>query len=206
MWSWPLTSKITKVHPLIMGNICAKFDQNTRNSLISIVFTRLFPLKSIVTLTSEINRVHPLIMGNICAKFDQNKRNSLIPLCSQGYFHLGLSWPWPLKSIGYNLLSWATIVPSLIKIPSMAWSLLCSQGYIHFRVLWPWPLKSIECILSSWLTFLSSLMKACITVKSLLHSYGQCMDTGTEPQMRYWFLSATFWNTLHGDNKALLLL
>ena len=37
---WPLTSKINRVHPLIMVNMYAKFDKEICNGLVSIVFTR----------------------------------------------------------------------------------------------------------------------------------------------------------------------
>ena len=37
---WPLTSKINRVHPLIMVNMSAKFDKEICNGLVSIVFTR----------------------------------------------------------------------------------------------------------------------------------------------------------------------
>ena len=37
---WPLTSKINKVHPLIMVNRSIKFDKVTSNGLVSILFTR----------------------------------------------------------------------------------------------------------------------------------------------------------------------
>ena len=37
---WPLTSKINRVYPLIMVNMSAKFDKETWNGVVSIVFTR----------------------------------------------------------------------------------------------------------------------------------------------------------------------
>ena len=37
---WPLTSKINRVHPLIMVNMSTKFDKETCNGVVSIVFTR----------------------------------------------------------------------------------------------------------------------------------------------------------------------
>ena len=37
---WPLTSKINRVHPLIMVNMYAKFDKEICNGVVSIVFTR----------------------------------------------------------------------------------------------------------------------------------------------------------------------
>ena len=51
---WPPTSKINRVHPLTMANMSAKFDQEAHNSLVSIVFTSLFPYMSIVTLTFDL--------------------------------------------------------------------------------------------------------------------------------------------------------
>ena len=51
---WPLTSKINRVHPLTMANMCAKFDQEAHNGLVSIVFTSLFRYMSIVTLTFDL--------------------------------------------------------------------------------------------------------------------------------------------------------
>ena len=40
---WHLTSKINGIHPLIMVNMSAKFDKETCNGVVSIVFTSLFP-------------------------------------------------------------------------------------------------------------------------------------------------------------------
>ena len=37
-----------------MANICAKFDQEVHNGLVSIVFTSLFRYMSIVTLTFDL--------------------------------------------------------------------------------------------------------------------------------------------------------
>ena len=54
MWPWPLTSKINRVHPLIMVSMSAKFDKEIHNSLVCIVFTSLFLYTSIVALTFEL--------------------------------------------------------------------------------------------------------------------------------------------------------
>ena len=80
---WPLTSKINRVHALIMGNICAKFNQNTLHGLISTEFTRLFPFfvycdLDLWPLTSKINRVHPLLMFNMSAMFRKNAHSDLV--------------------------------------------------------------------------------------------------------------------------------
>ena len=37
-----------------MANMSAKFDEETHNGLVSILFTSLFPYMSIVTLTSDL--------------------------------------------------------------------------------------------------------------------------------------------------------
>ena len=63
------------VYPLIIGNICAKFDQNSFNSLISIVFIRLCLLLSIVILTFKINMVYPLIINIMSDKFGEDMHN-----------------------------------------------------------------------------------------------------------------------------------
>ena len=38
---WPLTSKINRVHPLVIVNMSAKFDEDMHNNLVAIVFTRI---------------------------------------------------------------------------------------------------------------------------------------------------------------------
>ena len=40
LWPWPLTLKINMDHPLIMTKVCGKFDKDTWNAAVSIVFTR----------------------------------------------------------------------------------------------------------------------------------------------------------------------
>ena len=54
LWPWPLTSKIKRVHPLIMVYMSAKVDQETHNGLVTIVCTSLFPSISIVTLIFDL--------------------------------------------------------------------------------------------------------------------------------------------------------
>ena len=41
-------------HPLTMANMSAKFDEEAHNSLVSMVFTSLFPYVSIMTLTFDL--------------------------------------------------------------------------------------------------------------------------------------------------------
>ena len=41
LWPWPLTSKINKIYPLTLDNICAKLDHNSLTGMPSIVLTRL---------------------------------------------------------------------------------------------------------------------------------------------------------------------
>ena len=47
---WPVTSKINRVHPLIMVNMSAKFDEEAHNEFVAILFISLFLYMSIVTL------------------------------------------------------------------------------------------------------------------------------------------------------------
>ena len=49
VWSWPLTSKVNRVHFLHIVNMYATFDEDAHNGLVSILFTRLLLFKSIVT-------------------------------------------------------------------------------------------------------------------------------------------------------------
>ena len=84
---WPLTSKINRVHPLIMVNMSAKFDQEICNGLVSIMFTCLSPYNNYVhcdidlwLLTPKINRVHPLVMVKMSAKFDKEICNGLVSI------------------------------------------------------------------------------------------------------------------------------
>ena len=51
---WPLTYKINRVHPLTMANMSAKFDKETQNGSVSIMFTSLLPYMFIVTLTFDL--------------------------------------------------------------------------------------------------------------------------------------------------------
>ena len=91
---------------------------------ISIVFSRLFSLLSIVTLTfdpwpKKINRVHSLILGNICDKFDQN----ILKGFSSGVFTklytlytVTLTFDlWPPKSLGFILPLWLTCLSKLMN-------------------------------------------------------------------------------------------
>ena len=48
---WTVTSESIG---FTMVNMSAKFDQEIHNSLVSIIFTSLFPYMSIVTLTSDL--------------------------------------------------------------------------------------------------------------------------------------------------------
>ena len=41
LWPLPLTSKINRVHPLVIVNMSVKFDEDVHNSLVFIVFTRI---------------------------------------------------------------------------------------------------------------------------------------------------------------------
>ena len=112
---WPVTSKINRVHPLIIVNMSAKFDEKAHNGS---VFYRVHKLISIYVnsdldlwpLTSKINRVHSLVIVNMSAKFDEEAHNgslfivftSLFPYMSIVTLTFDL---WPPKSIGFILSS-----------------------------------------------------------------------------------------------------
>ena len=40
LWPWPLTSKINRVHPLVIVKMSVNFDEEAHNGLLSIMFTR----------------------------------------------------------------------------------------------------------------------------------------------------------------------
>ena len=137
---WPPKSRY---HPLTMVNMSAKFDKETCNGVVSIVFTRSMhgqtdgttePLCSQAyfhicplwpwPLNSKINRVHLLIMVNMSAKFDQETHNGLVAIVFISLFPympiVTLTFDlWPQNSIGFILSSWITCVPSLIKKHAM---------------------------------------------------------------------------------------
>ena len=75
----------------------------------------------------------------------------LILECSQGCYAVKkiTRWPWPWKSIGFQILLRTKYVPSLVKIHWRMLILECSQGCYRVKIrpvtltfdLWPW--KSI---------------------------------------------------------------
>ena len=64
-----LTSKINRVHPLIIVNMSAKFDEEAHNSLVSITFTRSTHGRahtrnhSSVTISPTVDKTVPRIPG-----------------------------------------------------------------------------------------------------------------------------------------------
>ena len=88
LWPWPLTSKTNRGHPFLLVKMSTKFDEDTYNGLVSIVFTMLFPCSctSFVTLTSKSNSGHPFIIVNISAKFDEDALNGLDSITFTGLF------------------------------------------------------------------------------------------------------------------------
>ena len=89
-----------------MFNLSAKFDKETSNGVVSIVFTRsthgqtdgttaalLYLHRNALRgdldlwpLTSKINRVHPLTMVNMSAKFDKEIHNGLVSIMFTSLF------------------------------------------------------------------------------------------------------------------------
>ena len=90
-----LTSEINRVHPLIIGNMYAKFYQNTLNTLISIVFTRLFHVTYTFDLWPPISIAFILTSWAITTPNLVNIHSMILSLfCSQGYIHFRVLWPW----------------------------------------------------------------------------------------------------------------
>ena len=73
-----MTLKIIRLYELIIGNICATFDQNTLKDLPSFAFKIFQMWPDFWPRTLKINRIDPLVIGNICASLDQNTLNGLI--------------------------------------------------------------------------------------------------------------------------------
>ena len=98
-------------------------------------------------MTLKINRVPDSPKDYVCTKFGQNPLKDLDSrvftrmLCGK---HL-TRWPWPWKSIGFQILVRTKYVPSLVKIHWRMLILERSQG-CHAVKIWPldlWPWKSI---------------------------------------------------------------
>ena len=78
---WPLT--VIGICPLIMINVYSKFDQNTINGLIAVVFIILFPYLSLWHWHLTYNlKIYPRIIQNMAIKL-MNTHNGLLS-CSQG--------------------------------------------------------------------------------------------------------------------------
>ena len=86
LWPWPLhlTSKINRVHPLVIINMSAKFDEDAHNGSVSIVLTRLLLLKSIVALTFDL--WPPKSIGFILSSY-WICLQSLMKMCTTLYTH-----------------------------------------------------------------------------------------------------------------------
>ena len=121
-----------------MANMSAKFDEETQNSLVSIVYklislyvycdlakhpTLFYDAHSDIHLwqvASKINRVHSLTMVNMSAKFDEEAHNDFVSIVFTSSFPymsiVTLTFDlWPPKSIGSILSLWLTCLPSLMK-------------------------------------------------------------------------------------------
>ena len=88
----------------------AKYDKEIHNSLVSIMFTSLFPYMSIVTLTFDLwpskSIGFILTMPNMSAKFDQEAHKGLVSIVLTSLFPymsiVTLTFDlWPPKSIGF---------------------------------------------------------------------------------------------------------
>ena len=100
-----------------MANMYAKFDEESHNGLVSIVFTSLFPYLSIVTLTFDLwspksigSILIILIIVNISANFDEEAHNGFVSMLFTSLFPylsiVTLTFDlWPPKSIGFILSS-----------------------------------------------------------------------------------------------------
>ena len=115
----PLTSKLNRVHHLLLNKICAKVDKInwTVWSLLCAqgISTFVYCDLDLWPLTSNINRIDP----HIYAKFNQNTLNALISIVlTRLYLLLSIvTLTFDLQiSTGFILLSWLTCLPILMKM------------------------------------------------------------------------------------------
>jgi hypothetical protein len=70
-------------------------------------------------------------------------------------------WPWPWKSIGFQILLRTNYVPSLVKIHWRMLILECSQGCYEVKIwpldLWPWKSIGLQTLLRT--KYVPSLVK-----------------------------------------------
>ena len=160
-----------------MINMSAKFDKETRNGVVYIVFTSLFPYMSIVTLTFDLwpqksHRVHPLIMINMSAKFDKETRNGVVSIVftrstpyrrtePQQRYYIPTATHYPLTMCNMSAKFDKQIQNGLVSIVFTSLFPYMSIVTLTFDL---WPPKSIGFILSSWLTCLPSFTKKHTTV------------------------------------------
>ena len=154
---WKCTSKVLEkslkkvCHDLWepWANMSAKFYEEAHTSLVSSMFTSLFPYLFIVTLTFGL--WPPKSIGSIlslwltCMPSLMKKHTMVYSLsCLPAYFHICLLRPWPLTSkINWvHPLTMANTMPSLMKKHTMVYSLSCLPAYFHICLLRPWPLTS----------------------------------------------------------------
>ena len=133
-----------------MFNLSAKFDKETSNGLVSIVFTR--STHGQTDGTTEPQQRYYIPTATRCAG------NALVCIRFTAYFHICPWWPWPLTS-KINRVHPLTMVNMSAKFDKEIHNGLVS---IMFTSLFPympivtltfdlWPPKSIGFILSSWL-------------------------------------------------------
>ena len=82
--------KISRVHPLNMANMSAKFDEEAHNGLVSMCSQPYYHICLLWPwpLTSKFNRVHPLSMASMSTKFDEEHKTVKSLSSSQVYFHI----------------------------------------------------------------------------------------------------------------------
>ena len=87
-----VTSKIKRIHPLIMVNMSAKFDEDAHNGLVAILFTKVCLYMSIVTFTFDLwpskSIGFILSLCFTCLPSPMKKHTKVLSVsCSQAYFH-----------------------------------------------------------------------------------------------------------------------
>ena len=156
-----------------MRNICPMLYKNPLNGLISIVFTRLYLLLSIVTLIFDLQNQYGSFscLGDMSAKFNKDAHNGLVSIMftrskhnarthvhTDGHTKLGQRYNFHLRCVSIPDIWWMQSQNFFNASPSEEGNKRSISAHTNI-CQWPWPLMAdlnnqLWFILSSWLTWL----------------------------------------------------
>ena len=94
-----LTSKTSKVHPLIRVKISAKFDEVVHNEQLD----RGCPNGTNTPPRGQIFKAHPWLMGRLHVKFHDDRCKKKVVMRRKPFSVIYALWPWPLTFWPQNL-------------------------------------------------------------------------------------------------------